>query len=186
MKLQAVFTRDELVGFAAQWLPLKLLLGGAGKEDRFLELTDPTTIELIPGAGLRIACRAQLRWPVLGMTVPITARSVSVLFSPSVALQDMHPALSFRLKIEHAELSGVPKGLNATITDAVNRALSERLKPTWAFGRSLTRSIAMPPLLATTQSIDLAVQSGGVHVTDEAFTFELSLRADAPRRQPLP
>src|SRR3978361_2110997 len=155
MKLQVVLSRDELVSFAAQWLPLKLLLGDASHEDRFLELTDPTTIELIPNAGLRIACRAQIRWPVLGITVPITARTIGVMFSPSVALQDGHPALVFRLKIEQAELSGLPKGVNATLTDAVNRRLSEKLKPSWPFGRSLTRSIPMPAVLATTQSIDL-------------------------------
>jgi hypothetical protein len=182
MKLQVVFTRDELVAFAGQWLPLKLLLGDASKEDRFLALSDPTTIDLVPDAGLRIACRAQIRYPVLGLTVPVTARHVSVLFSPSVALQDGLPALAFQLKIEQAELSGIPARLNATITDAVNRALSERVKPSWPFGRSLTRSIAMPALLATTQSIDLSVRSGSVHVSDEAFTFELSVHADATRR----
>lgn len=180
MKLQVVFSHDELVAFAAQWLPLKLLLGDKG--DRFLQLSDPTTIELVPHEGLRIICRAEIRWPVLGLTVPITARNLSVLLRPSVGLQEGHPALMFRLKIEQAELSGVPTRLNGTITDAINRALSERVKPSWAFGRSLTRSIAMPALLATTQSIDLAVQSGVVHVTEEAFTFELSLRGDATRR----
>lgn len=181
MKLQVVFSHDELVAFAAQWLPLKLLLGD--KEDRFLQLTDPTTIELVPQAGLRIACRAEIRWPVLGLTVPISARSLSVLMSPSVGLQDGHPVLMFRPKIEQAELSGVPTRLIETIIDAINRALAERVKPSWAFGRSLTRSIAMPAMLATTQSIDLAVQSGMVHVSEEAFTFELSLRGDATRRQ---
>jgi len=182
MKLTAVFSRDELVAFAAQWLPLKLLLGDVSKEDRYLLLSDPTAIELVPGAGLRIVCRAQFRWPLFGITVPITARNVSALFSPTVGLEEGHPALVFRLKIEQSELLGVPARLNGPITEAINRALSERVRPAWPFGRMLTRSIAMPAVLATTQSIDLAVQSGAVHITDDAFTFELSVRGDATRR----
>jgi hypothetical protein len=180
MKLQVVLTRDELVSFAGQWLPLKLLLGD--KEDRFLQLTDPTTIELAEGAGLRIACRAQIRWPVLGLTVPVTARNLTVLFRPAVELQEGHPALVFRLEIEHAELSGIPARLNGTLTEGVNRALSERVKFSWPFGRTLTRSIPMPPVLATTEAIELAVQAGSVHVSEEQLTFELALRADATRR----
>ena len=180
MKLQVVLTRDELVAFAAQWLPLKLLLGD--KEDRFLQLTEPTTIELAEGAGLRIACRAQIRWPVLGLTVPVTARNLAVLFSPTVELQEGHPALVFRLRIEHAELSGIPARFNGTLTDGVNRALSERVKFSWPFGRSLTRAIPMPLMLATTEVIELAVLAGSVHVSAEQLTFELGLRADATRR----
>jgi hypothetical protein len=182
MKLQVVFSRDELVSFASEWLPLKLLLGDPSKDDRYLQLTDPKAIELVPNAGLRIACRAQIRWPVLGLSVPITARTLSVLLSPSIALIDEQPALVFRLKIEQADLSGVPARLDATVTDAINRALSERVKPTWHFGRSLTRVVPMPAILATTESIDLSVQSGAVEVSHEAFTFQLTLSADAPRR----
>jgi hypothetical protein len=182
MKLQAVFSRDELVSFAAQWLPLKLLLGDPSKDDRFLMLTDPKAIELVPNAGLRIACRAQIRWPVLGMSVPITARTLSVLLTPSIASIEGHPALVFRLKIEQADLSGVPARLDSTVTDAINRALSERVKPTWKFGQSLTRGVPMPAILATTESIDLEVQSGAVEVSHEAFTFQLTLSAEAPRR----
>jgi hypothetical protein len=182
MKLHVAFSRDEIVTFAGQWLPLKLLLGGPTKDERFLQLSDPSAIELVPNAGLRIACRAQIRWPVLGITVPITARSVSVLLRPSIAQIDQQPALVFRPKIEHADLSGVPARLDATVTDAINRALSERVKPTWQFGTMLTRTIAMPAILATTSAIDLQVQSGAVEVSHDAFTFQLTLSAAAPRR----
>jgi len=182
MKLQLAFSRDELITFAGQWLPLKLLLGDPSKEERFLQLTDPSAIELVPGAGLRIACRAQIRWPVLGISIPITARSLSVLLSPSIEQVEGQPALAFRLKIEHAGLSGVPARLDGTVTDAINRALSERVKPTWNFGKTLTRSIPMPAILATTAAIDLQVQSGAVEVSREAFTFQLTLGAEAPRR----
>jgi hypothetical protein len=182
MKLQVVFTRDELLSFASQWLPLKVLLGDAANEDRYLSLSDPQTIELVAGLGLRIACRAQIRWPVLGMSVPITARQLTVLMKPRIEQRDGQPALVFRLTIEQADLSGVPARLDATITEAVNRALAERVKPGWNFGTMLTRSIIMPVLIATTESIDLAVTHGEVAVTDEAFTFELGVRADATRR----
>lgn len=182
MKLQAVFSRDELVAFASQWLPLKLQLGDPKKDERFLLLSDPKTIDLVPQRGLRIACRAQIRWPVLGMSVPITAKNLSVLMTPSIVQVAGQPALAFLPRIEQADLSGIPSRLDGTITEAVNRALAERVKPTWHFGASLTRSVPMPPVLSTTASIDLSADGGEVHVTEEAFTFALVVRADAPRR----
>ncbi|HEX5656729.1 MAG TPA: hypothetical protein VFX59_06010 [Polyangiales bacterium] len=182
MKLQAVFSRDEVVAFASEFLPLKLQLGDPKKDERYLLLSDPKTIDLVPGRGLRIACRAQIRWPVLGMNVPITARNLSVLMTPSVVELDGQPALAFKPRIEQADLSGVPARLDSTLTEAVNRALMERVAPTWKFGTMLTRSIAMPAMLSTTQSIDLGVAAGEVHVSEEAFTFSLVVRATAPRR----
>jgi hypothetical protein len=182
MKLQAVFSRDEVVAFATQWLPLKLQLGDPKKDERYLLLSDPKTIDLVPQRGLRIACRAQIRWPVLGINVPITARNLSVLMTPSIVQVEGQPALAFLPRIEQADLSGVPSRLDGTLTEAVNRALAERVKPTWPFGASFTRSIPMPAVLSTTASIDLGVHAGEVHVTAEAFTFAVVVRADAPRR----
>ncbi|HEY6881138.1 MAG TPA: hypothetical protein VI299_24095 [Polyangiales bacterium] len=183
MKLQAVFSRDELIAFASQWLPLKLQLGDPKKkDDRFLLLSDPKAIELVPARGLRIACRAEIRWPVLGIHVPITARNLSVLMSPAVIEIDGQPALAFKPRIEQADLSGVPSRLDGTLTEAVNRALSERVRPTWGFGATFTRSIPMPEALSTTASIDLSVAGGEVQVSEDAFTFSLVVRAQAPRR----
>ena len=184
MRLNVVITREELLAFAATWLPLKLLLGDVSNEERFLQLTDPTRIELVPHQGLRIACRAQIRWPVLGWSVPVTARQLSVLLRPAIEVRDGQPALVFRVRIEQADLAAVPARFDAAITDGLNRALAERVKPAWNFGTMLTRSIAMPPVLATTQSIDLAVTHSDVQVTDAGFQFELSLKADTTRRSP--
>jgi hypothetical protein len=182
MKLQAVFSRDELVAFASQWLPLKLQLGDPTKDDKFVLLSDPRAIELVPQRGLRIACRAQIRWPVLGINVPITARNLSVLLTPAIVEVEGQPALAFRPRIEQADLSGVPARLDATLTEGINRALADRARPTWRFGAMLTRSIAMPPMIATTAAIDLSVHGGDVQVTEESFSFSLVVRADAPRR----
>jgi hypothetical protein len=46
----------------------------------------------------------------------------------------------------------------------------------------LTRSIAMPAVLATTASIELEVAYGNVAVTDVGFEFELAVKAHATRR----
>lgn len=182
MKLHAVITRDELLTFAAQWLPLKLLLGDSSNEERFLQLTEPSRIELVTGRGLRISCRAQIRWPVLGWSVPVTARQLSVLLEPDIEQKDGQPSLVFRVRLEQAELAAVPARFEATIRDGINRALAQRVKPAWNFGTMLTRSIAMPAVLATTESIDLEVAYGKVQVTDVGFEFELAVQAQATRR----
>lgn len=183
MKLQAVFTREELVSFASQWLPLKVLLGDPAKEDRYLLLSEPKAIELVPGAGLRIACRAQIRWPVLGLSVPITARHLSVLVRPLIETMEGRLALVFRVRLEQADLSAVPARLDATIRDAINRALTERIKLAWQFGSMLSRSIPMPVLVTTTDSIELAVDQARAEVTADAFHFELHIQAGTTRRR---
>lgn len=182
MKLTAVITREELLAFAAQWLPLKLLLGDSSDEERYLALGDPRVIELVPHRGLRISCRAQILWPVLGFKLPVTARTLSVLLKPGIEQHAGQPSLVFRVHIEHADLSGVPARFDAMITEAVNRALAERVKPAWHFGTQLTRAIPMPAVLATTASIDIAVHYGNVRVSEEGFEFELALEAGTTRR----
>ncbi len=184
MKLRAVIARAELVEFAAGWLPLKVLLGEPAKGDRFLYLADPESIELVPGAGLRLVCVAQIRWPVLGVTVPITANRLVGVFSPHIEYRQGQPVLVFHLHIEEADLSGVPARFDAAVTEAVNRALSERVRPAWSFGHTLTRSIAMPSWLASTASIDLKAHAGTVEVSEEGFSFELALEASTSRRPP--
>lgn len=182
MKLNAVITREELLAFAAQWLPLKVLLGDPDNDERFLQLTEPSRIELVPAQGLRIACRAQIRWPVLGWSVPVTARQLTVLFKPTIEVHDDQPSLAFRLRIEQADLAAVPARFDTAIREAVNRALAERVKPAWKFGAMLSRSIPMPAVLATTQSIDLEVNHGEVEVNEQGFVFELALKAATTRR----
>jgi len=183
MKLQAVFTRDELVSFASQWLPLKVLLGDPSNEDRYLLLSEPKAIELVPGAGLRLSCRAQIRWPVLGMSVPITARHMSVLVRPLIETLEGRLALVFRVRLEQADLSAVPARLDATIRDAINRALTERIKPAWKFGSMLSRSIPMPVVITTTDTIELGVDQARADVTEDGFVFELHIQAGTTRRR---
>ena len=182
MKFTAAFTREELVRFVSEWLPLKVLLGDFKKEDRYLSLSDPTAIELLPGKGLRLACRAQIRWPIMGLTVPITARELIVVLRPAITTPGGQPALSFGIQIERADLSAVPARLDTALTEALNRALAQRAKLQWEFGKMLTRSVPLPLMLTTTDSIDLLCDHGVVAVTEEGFTFELGVRAGTTPR----
>ncbi|MET0341414.1 MAG: hypothetical protein ABW252_10445 [Polyangiales bacterium] len=182
MKFTAAFTRSELVDFASEWLPLKLLLGDVSKEDRYLALSEPRAIDLLPGKGLRLVCSAEIRWPLMGLTVPIKAHSLSVLLKPSIVVELGFPRLRFGIEIEKADLVSVPARIDAAITKAVNAALGERVKVGWDFGAMLTRSIAMPRMLATTESLDLRVVSHALAVTADALTLELGVHASASRR----
>lgn len=182
MKIEAMVTREELLAFATGWLPLKLLLSGPVRDERYLLLDDPSSLELVAERGLRIVCRAQVRWPVLGLTVPVTVRELSALLTPSVEESEGQLSLVFRVRIEHAEFSGLPARFEATLADALNLALSERVKLSWHFGSMLTRSIAMPLTLATTRSLELAVRHGEVEVSANAFRFEIGLWAGTDRR----
>ena len=182
MKFTAALTREEIVRFVSEWLPLKVLLGDLKKEDRYLSLSDPTAIELLPGKGLRLACRAQIRWPIMGLTVPITARELIVVLRPTIAILGGHPVLGFGIQIERADLSAVPARLDTAITEALNRALAERAKLKWEFGKMLTRSVPMPLMLTSTESIDLFCDHGVVAVTEDGFTFELAMHARTTAR----
>lgn len=178
MWLEAIFSRDDLSVLVGELLPATIRFD----DDAWIALSDPSDVRLVPEVGLRVACKAKLRWAVAGIPVPITIHSLTVVLRPAIVPGAVSEALSFDLRIEHADLAGVPDFVDVKITERVNRAIAERgVRATWDFGETLGRTIPMPERLEPIDALDLSVAWGKVRVTDEAMGLVLSFRARVVR-----
>jgi hypothetical protein len=182
MRLQALLPRSDLDALLSQLLPLKVMLGGEDDDDRFLLLRDPRGLTFVPNSGVSLSCTAELRWSVLGLTVPIHLRQLSLQLTPQIATRSGGPALVFALAIEHADLAGVPAVVDAHLVERVNQALSERqVELAWEFAQTLTHAFALPALLANVRSFNLGVGESSVDVLTDALVLSVELLTSVTR-----
>lgn len=182
MHLQALLPQAEIEALVADLLPLKVLLGDED-DDRTLSLLDPSTPEIVAGRGLRLGCRAEVRWSVLGIAVPITLRALTVVLSPRIAEREAGPALVFDLSIERADMAGLPARVDAHLVDKVNQALKARqVQLAWDIGKTLSHAFQLPAMLASLRSLNLAAGECSVEVLPQALRLSVELRAGVTRR----
>src|SRR5437773_2423228 len=81
MWIEALLTREDLDRIFSELLPLTIDLGTDGDH---LEFSDPGEVVLVPDQGVRLSCRAHLRWTMLGIPVPITIKAVAALLKPAL------------------------------------------------------------------------------------------------------
>jgi hypothetical protein len=181
MRLQAVLPRSEIDSLLNELLPLTVLLGGDENERR-LVLRDPRAVTFVPGEGMTLSCTADIRWSLLGITVPIHLRELTVMLAPRISMRAGTPALVFGLSIAHADLAGVPAVLDAHLVDRLNQALEERqVQLAWEFAKTLTHSFALPALLANVRSFNLGVGESAVEVVVDALVLSVELLASVTR-----
>lgn len=98
---EAIFTGEDLARILTRVMPLTIDIDDAG--NHFL-LHDPKAVELVADQGVRLQCAANVLWTVLGLHVPVTLHSVSVLLRPEIVKR----AEGETLVIEHADFASVP------------------------------------------------------------------------------
>jgi hypothetical protein len=181
MRLHARVPRAEVQALLSELLPLKVLLGD-DEDDRTLVLRDAGAVSFSAGQGVRMACKADIRWSLLGFAVPVHLRSLSLLLAPRIAEREGGAALVFQVSIEHADLAGVPAVVDAHWVERVNQALNERqVELAWNFTRTLTHSFELPALLESVRSFNLGVAGSTVQVHPDALQLEVDLRAGFSR-----
>lgn len=181
MRLLALVPRAEVQLLLSELLPLKVLLGDDG-DDRTLLLRDAGEVSFVPGFGVRMACKADIRWSLLGLTVPVHLRALSVLLVPRIAEREGGAALVFQVSIEHADLAGVPAVVDAHLVERVNQALAERqVELAWNFTRTLSHTFELPALLESVRAFSLGVAGSGVEVHADELQLEVELRAGFTR-----
>lgn len=182
MQLRAVLPRSDLDALLNQLLPLKVLLGGEDDDDRSLLLRDPRGLSFVPGRGVSFSCTADIRWSVLGLTVPILLRQLSVLLTPSIVQRTSGAALVFEPSIEQADLAGVPAVVETHLVERVNQALYERqVELGWEFAKTLSHSFTLPALLANVRSFNLGVGESSVEVLPDGLVLEVALLTSVTR-----
>lgn len=181
MRLLAILPQAELDALVSELLPVKVLLGQEA-DDRTLVLREPGHVQFLPAVGVRVVCKADIRWSVLGFAVPIFIRELTVLLKPHISAREGGMALVFDLSIEHADLAGVPAVIDTRLVERVNQALAERgVELAWEFQKTLTHSFALPAMLANLRFFNLDVAESVVDITADALRLALELRAGITR-----
>jgi hypothetical protein len=179
MWVEVILSGEDLKELFAELMPLTIHFG---HKDQYLSFNDLREITLVPDTGLRIACKAKVCWPLLGLALPIPLHSLVVLARPEVAQTPEGDILVFKLFIEHADFAGIPTAIDERITDKVNKALSERaLDLSWNFARTLSRTVKLPRSLRPLDALSLRLAWGKVRVTDEAMVMAVSFHSKLSR-----
>jgi len=180
MRLEAVLTRDDLHGILNQFAPLEIRLGKNGN----LLLDSPSKVALIPGEGLSIVCHATLHWPVLGVSVPVSMRGLTVEVRPAVrpGLAGGGDVVAFTLQIDRAGVTVLPEVIDDKVTSRVNQELVEKhVELSWNFAKSLSHVFELPDALASAAALKLKVRQGIVVVTESAVVFTVDFGAEVQR-----
>lgn len=177
MWVEAIISQEDVAALAAELFPLSVHLGAADSE-HYLLLSAATAVSLVEGRGLRFTCNAQIRWPVLGMDVPINVEALTVLLEPSVS--EGSESLVLGVQLEHANVSWLPALVDTKIVEAVNDVLKVKSRElSWNFTKTLSHEFPLPELLQPLRALDLNVAWGKVRVTAEALVLVVSFRAAA-------
>ena len=179
MWIEAIVSLEDFQSLAAELLPVRVQLG-ASDSDHYLFLSAAREVSLLEGRGLRVVCSAQIRWPVLGMDLPINVDNLTVVLEPSVAQEGGE--LLIGMQLEQADVAWVPSVLDSTIVSAINEAVRNRSSElSWSFG-VMNQNFALPPMLQPLRALDLKAGWGKVRITSEAMVLVVSFHAHAVAR----
>jgi hypothetical protein len=185
MRLDASVPASTLLRLVEQLIPLRIELGGDGEQARYLLLTGPSQAELIDHRGVRLGCRAEVCWPVLGMKLPVPLRAFRVVLLPEIRKRrDKNHTLVFRVHVEHAELAGFPRTIAARLIDLVNQALSVRdVELAWDVGATFNRSISLPRMLSTLDTLSLSLSDLQLRIENQELRISMAITPDIGRRE---
>lgn len=180
MWLEIVLSQGDLATMLRDVTPLTITLG----EQQWIAIESPSEVVLVPDVGLRVTCKAKVKWPVLGVGVPVTIHRLVVTFAPEVVhLGDDGDALVFGLRLHHADFAGLPDAIDARLSKSIDDALvARRLDLAWNFTDTLTGTIPLPATLDAIDGVSVRVAWGKVRVTEEAMVMAVSVHHAFHRR----
>jgi hypothetical protein len=179
MHLEAHLSAQDFSHVLCQLTPLRIALD-ANSDKRFLVLSRPTHVALVGARGLRIIADLQLQWDVIGLRVPVSMKSVSLLLSPSVIEVDGQSVLAFGVRIEDADLSAIPSFVESVLLDSVNEALARReTSLAWRFMETLDFSFRLPEQASPRYRVRLYASAGAATVDDRRLVLRVDWGLEA-------
>jgi hypothetical protein len=173
--LEAIVPKEDLSALIRGMTPLTIRLG----EDGRLSLGEPTDISLVENAGLRVVCAAEIHWAVLGISVPVVVRSVTVLLRPEVEERPDGTAIVFRVEIEQADFAGLPDIVDDGITDVVNHELAAKhVELSVPYQRLLGHVFELPDVLQPPERLELVAGGAQLRTTTDALALAIEMSAN--------
>jgi hypothetical protein len=178
MWIEVILSNDDARALVERLLPVTIELGRGE-----IWVHDPLDVTLVPDVGMRVVCKARVRWTIAGFGVPIVMHTVAATLEPKIVSRDHGMALVFALAIEHADVAGIPTLVDNEITRAINRELeAKRIELSWAYESTLDHRFALPAVLRELGAIDVEVADARVKVTRDAVGLALLFKIDVARR----
>ena len=178
MWVEAILAKDDVISLVGDLLPLSIHLGENLDDGHYLELFEPRDVSLVEGRGLRMSCGARIRWPILGVDLPVTVELVTLSLCPSIPEPPNQDELIFKLTIEAIDFAWTPSIIDDRIVEKINHELAKkRALLSWRFGETLSHVFEMPPILRPLDAVALDVGWGQVRVTNEALVIAVSFRS---------
>jgi len=138
-------------------------------------------VSIVVDLGLRVTCNAAIRWPVLGIDVPIDVPSITMTLGLSMGPEGEH-VLAFRPQVEAIDVSWIPEVFDRRIVEKINQELQEKhLEIAWRFAQTLSHRFALPGFLRPIAALDLGVVSGKVRIRDEAMVMAVTFKTHVVR-----
>jgi hypothetical protein len=182
MWAEIIFSRDDLAHLLEQAFPLRIRLDDTG-EERSLSFFDLADVTLVADVGLRVVCKARVRWPVLGINMPLALSSLTLVLSPTVQPRAGGDALVFRASIEDADFAVLPAMMDERITATVNAKLAAKeVELSWNFSKALTFLAPLPARLDPLESFAIRPAWGKVRITNDAIVYAASFHSSLIRR----
>ena len=181
MWAELIIPGSDLEHLLRQAVPLTIYFGADRKHS--LGVSALGEARLVTGLGLRAVCKGTVTWPVLGVELPMTLNSFTLLMLPMVGAGEHGDILRFRFSIEHADFAGIPSGLDKRITDAINAKLDGKdVELTWDCSRGLTHLAPLPRILDPLASFAIRPAWATVKITEEAVVYAMSFHSAIVRR----
>jgi hypothetical protein len=178
MWLKATIPQQDLLELAREMTPLAIRLG----EDGCLEASEPSEVVLVAGEGLRLTCKAKLHWSVIGVSVPVTIHSVTLMVRPRVERLNGRDRIALDLHIEHADVAALPALIDERLTARVNKELAARHSAlAWAYGDTLSRTFELPGALRPLSRLRLQAAEARVEVTQAAVCLAIRFLGTSER-----
>src|SRR4051812_18451885 len=126
MWVEAILSKDDLTAVIIDLCPLTIHLGQNAADEQHMRLSNPKDVSIVEDRGLRFTCNAEIRWPVLGIEVPLGVESITMILSPAIAAELGENALAFRPQVESSDLSWIPEMFDKRVADKINDELEKK------------------------------------------------------------
>jgi len=174
MWLDAIVTAADLQTVADQLTPATVPLGDRGH----LFFDAPVDVSLVAERGLRLRCHAKLLWPVLGIDVAITIRSMTLIITPAIETRNGERVIVLAPEVDALDLALLPDIGDAEVRAFINRELQEkRVELPWKYKETLDHRFKLPDWFRSAATFDLRSNGAAVKVTNDSIGLAIGFRA---------
>jgi hypothetical protein len=178
MRIEAILSRQDIADLLQAFVPLQLELGEPSTGERTVIVDALGEVILVPDIGVRVTCAGRMRWPVLGIHLPVHVRLLTLMLAPRVEAREGSDNLVWRLTLEDADIAWLPAKMDREIIEKVNRELSQHhTELAWNFTDTLTHEFLMPAALQSAKGLGLRVTGGSVGITEAAVSLAVAFSA---------